>query len=188
MKKWREDVAEIADMERYQVMHTRTLLEIAHFLPQSLAELKKIKGIGAVKTQQFGADLIAIIQAYCTEHQIQTDRLPGLAVAPEKAPKVDTKMLSLELFQAGKTLDEIAEERNLVRGTIEGHLAHFVALGELDIFSLLDREQVQEIEQFFLENRLATNTEAKTHFGEKYSYGDLRLVRQYLGASTSGDD
>ncbi|MEO6037002.1 MAG: HRDC domain-containing protein [Saprospiraceae bacterium] len=185
LKKWREDLAEVADVERYQVMHTKTLLEIVHFLPQSLAELKKIKGIGSVKIQQFGADLIAIIQAYCTEHQIETDQLPGLAEALEKAPKPDTKKLSLELFQAGKTIDEIAQARDLVRGTIEGHLAHFVGLGELDIFSLLDRNQVQEIEQFFLDHPGATNTEAKAHFGEAYSYGDLRLARQHLGASAS---
>ena len=44
LKKWREDVAECKRVERYQVMHTRTLLELVQSLPQILAELKKIKG------------------------------------------------------------------------------------------------------------------------------------------------
>ena len=181
LKKWREDVAEVADVERYQILHTRTLIEIAHFLPQTLAELKKIKGIGAAKIQQFGADLIAITQGYCTEQHIQIDQLPGLAAPPEKAPKIDTKVQSLLMFHAGKTLDEIALERRLTRGTIEGHLAHFVSLGELDIFALMDRKAVTEIEQYFLEYPTSSNTDARLHFAEKYSYNDLRMVRLYLG-------
>jgi len=64
-------------------------------------------------------------------------------------------------------------------------LAHFVALGELDIFTLLAQEKVAEIEQFFLEHQEASNTDAKVYFGEKYSYGDLRMVRRYLGAGES---
>ncbi len=184
LKKWRDDMAELGNLTQYQVMQTRTLIELAQTLPQTLAELKNIKGIGAMKSQQFGADLMTIIDAYCTEHRV--DQSLRLHV-PEKAPKIDTKKLSFEMFQAGKTLDEIALERSLTRSTIEGHLAHYMALGELDIFSLLERQKVQEIEQYFLDNPSLTNTEVKTHFEEKYSYGELRLVRVYLGQSVGGD-
>ena len=38
---------------------------------------------------------------------IRPTSLPGCA-PPEKAVRPDTKTLSLELFQAGKTIDEIA--------------------------------------------------------------------------------
>jgi len=187
LKKWRDNVATNHRVELYQVIQTRTLLDLAQFLPLSLAEMKKIKGIGAAKSQQFGADLIAIIQDYCTEHHIPTDRLAGLDGTMGKSARGDTKRVSLEMFQAGKTIDEIAQERNFVRSTIEGHLAHFVALGELDIFTLLAQEKVAEIEQFFLEHQEASNTDAKVHFGEKYSYGDLRMVRRYLGAAAEED-
>ena len=182
LKKWRTDIADAHGVELYQVLHTRTMLEITQLLPVSMAALKKIKGIGAAKSQQFGRDLIALIQDYCTERQIETDQIPGLDIPTKKPVKPDTKRLSLELFRAGQSIDEIAQARSLVRGTVESHLTHFVGLGELDIFALLDREQVGEIEQFFLDNPAASNTEAKTHFGEKYSYADLRMVRRYVGA------
>ena len=184
LKKWREDVADAHGAVLYEVLPTRSLLELVHFLPLDLIALKKIKGIGAAKSQRFGAALIAMIQDYCTEHHIQTDQLSGLVMPVEKAVKADTKTLSLEFFKAGKGIDEIARERGFVRSTIEGHLAHFVGLGELDIFSLLEREQVQEIEQFFTERGTASSVEARAHFGEKYSYSDLKMVRQYLNIST----
>ncbi|HRI59210.1 MAG TPA: AAA family ATPase, partial [Saprospiraceae bacterium] len=174
LKKWREDLADAAGVELYEVLPTRSLLELVQFLPLNLTALKKIKGIGKGKSLQFGPDLIAIIQGYCTEHHIQTTgQMTDLAAAAlaEKAPKTDTKMLSFELFKAGKTIDEIAAERGFVRSTIEGHLAHFVGLGELEIFALLEREQVQEIEQFLIGHNTQSSAEAKAHFGEKYSYG-----------------
>ncbi len=184
LKKWREDMAEINGIELYEVLPTRSLIEIVQFLPLNLVALKKIKGIGLGKSQRFGADLIAMIQEYCDQHKLQTGQIIGL-ISEEKPPKIDTKIQSFELFNAGKTIDEIAQERGFVRSTIENHLAHFIGLGQLDIFSLLDRAQVDEIEQCLRENSAWSNAELKAHFGEKYSYGVLKMVQMYLSAAES---
>ncbi len=178
LKTWREGVAEAANVERYQVMHTRTLLEIVQQLPASLSALKKIKGIGEAKTKQFGAEIVEIVQEYCAEHKIENTQVPEIPI--EKPAKIDTKTLSFELFKSGKTIEEIARERGFVRGTIEGHLAHFVGLGVLDIYSLLEPEKVQEIEQFFRERNTQSAAEARELFGEKYTYGEYKMVLQHL--------
>lgn len=183
LKKWREDTAEIHNVELYAVMRTHSLLEIVETLPLNLSMLKKIKGIGAVKVQQFGPELISIVQQYCTEFKVPTDHLLELAaeaLAADK-PKVDTKVQTFELFKAGKTIDEIAAERNFVRATIEGHLAHFIGKGELDIFAVLPNADVEEIEAFFRGKDSIALGEAKAHFGEKYSYGQLKMVLEYMG-------
>ena len=180
LKKWREEVADAAGLERYQVMHTRTLFELVQFLPQNLPALKKIKGIGEYKIKQFGLDLVSIIQSYCTEHNIEPEELTDINV--EKPLKKETKTLSFEMFKSGKTIDEIAQERGFVRSTIEGHLATFVGLGELDIFTVMDRTPVQEIEHFFRENNTLASAEAKAHFEEKYSYGEIKMVLQYMNS------
>ncbi len=179
LKKWRTDMAEVAGVELYQVLPTKVLLDLAELLPQTLTDLKKIKGIGAEKSRRFGDELLAIMQAYCTEHHLVPAPIPE-AVVIEKPPKVDTKMLSFELFQAGKTIDEIATERGFVRSTIETHLTHFIGLGQIDIFTLMERDQVQEIEQFFIAHTPPLRSEAKTHFGEKYSYQQLNMVLEYM--------
>ncbi len=178
LKKWREDLADEAGVERYQIIHTKTLLDLVHLLPQNLPALKKVNGIGEAKVKRFGAELISMIQEYCAENKIEPDELRELPV--EKLPKADTKTLSLELFKSGKTIDEIAQERGFVRSTIEGHLATFVGLGELDVFSLLDQEPVQEIEEFFRKNKTQISSEAKAHFEEKYTFGQIKMVLEYM--------
>jgi len=180
LKQWREDLAEEAGLERYQIMHTKTLLELVQLLPQNIAALKKVKGIGEAKVKQFGEELIAMIQAYCVEHHIEADQLPEIPL--EKPAKTETKTLSLEMFKSGKTIDEIAQERGFVRSTIEGHLATFVGLGELDVFKIMEREPVEEIEQFFREKNTQISSEAKAHFEEKYSYGEIKMVLEYMKA------
>ena len=186
LKQWREAMAETHNMILYEVLPTSALIEIVQVLPLNLPTLKKIKGIGAAKSQRFGAALIAIIQDYCTEYKVQTNQMSGFVAEAlaVKAAKIDTKTVSLELFKAGKNLDEIATERGFVRSTIEGHLAHFVGIGELDIFALLERDQVTEIEQFFRKNNTASSAEAKAHFQDTYSYGQLKMVLQFLSVGT----
>lgn len=183
LRQWREAVAEEAGLERFQVLHTRTLFELVETLPQSLAALKRVKGIGEAKIRQFGEELLGVIQGYCAEHNIAINEESETRV--EKAPKTDTKTQSLELFKAGKSIEEIAQARGLVRSTIETHLATFVGLGQLDIYRLMDREPVAEIEQFFREHNTMAKGEAKAYFEDKYSYGEINLVWQYLQAGES---
>lgn len=181
LKKWRDDTAETFDVELYEVLATKTIVEIVETLPLNLAMLKKVKGIGAVKLKQFGNDLIGIVQAYCSEFNIPTDHLTEMMEAEEERQvKIDTKTQSFGLYKAGKTIDEIARERSLANATIEGHLAHFIGLGELDIFQLLPKEQVEEVASFFREQNTTAASAAKAFFGDKYSYGQLKMVLEFM--------
>jgi ATP-dependent DNA helicase RecQ len=82
-------------------------------------------------------------------------------------------------------VDQIAAERRLARSTIEGHLSHFIGLGGLDIYSVLDRQTVADIQQFLQAHPEADAAEAKSHFGEKYSYGELKMVIRHVQAHKS---
>ncbi|TAK31018.1 MAG: helicase [Saprospiraceae bacterium] len=175
---WRKEVAAENGSELYEVLPIRSLLELVQFLPTNTTTLKKIKGIGEVKARQFGAAIIHIIENFCQAKQIPANLLV-IADAPKEL-KPDTKAVSFELFKAGKTIDEIAKERGFVRGTIEGHLAHYVGTGEVDIFSLMERGKVVELEAFFTANPAAVSSEARAHFQEKYSYSEIKMVMEYL--------
>lgn len=174
---WRKAEAEDKGVLLYNILSTKAIRELVAYLPTNKQALRAIKGIGKVKVEQFGAALIDMISTYAIDKGLETDLLP---LAPPKAPKVDTKQVSFELFQMGKSIDEIAEERGYVRGTIEGHLAHFLAEGEIDIHDLMAREAVDEIETFFKEKKTISSSEAKAHFGEKYGYGELKMVLAWM--------
>src|SRR5438876_12417307 len=92
------------------------------------------------------------------------------------------KQVSFDLYKSGKTVAEIAAERHLAVSTIEGHLAYFSARRELDISEFLTKEQVDEIARFFEERNTESIAEAKAHFGERFLYGQLRMVIEHLKA------
>jgi ATP-dependent DNA helicase RecQ len=73
-------------------------------------------------------------------------------------------------------MEEIASERNLAISTIEGHLAGFVATGELDL-SLLVPEQIRDrIIEAWEKDPAATHGILKRVLGDDISYGQIRAV------------
>jgi len=171
---WRDVIAEELDKALHEVLPTRSLQELVQLLPMDRASLKKIPGIGKGKLKRFGPDLFDIVGKYCAEKNIHT-KLP-------EPSKVNTKQVSFDLYKSGKTIAEIAAERQLAVSTIEGHLAYFIAQRKLDISEFLTKEQVQEIGGFFEERKTDSLAEAKAHFGDRFLYGQLRMVLEYLKA------
>ncbi len=97
-----------------------------------------------------------------------------------KKEKVDTKLVSYEMFKNGKNIKTIAKERSLTEGTIEGHLAHYVQLGELDVFELIGQGKLAIIEKTIHKLDTFALTPLKKELGNDYSYGELRLAVAYM--------
>jgi hypothetical protein len=171
---WRSRTAEELERALHEVLPARSLQELVRLLPTDRAALKQISGIGKGKLKRFGADLIAIVGEYCSEHHI--------GEKPAEPAKINTKQVSFDLYKSGKTVAEIAAQRNLAVSTIEGHLAYFIARRELDIAEFLTRDQVEDIARFFQERNTVSLAEAKSHFGERFLYGQLRMVLEHLKA------
>ena len=180
---WREETAEIEGKSDYEILPSRSMNELVEFLPTSAKNLKKISGIGDVKLRMYGAEIIDIIDNYCVKNNLiaNTLKIP-FSKKPTKKKKPDTKKVSFDAYKSGKKIAEIAEERGMTQGTIAGHLAHYVGLGEVDIYELMEEEAVDEISNFFRDNLTSSRKEAKDFFGDKYDYTDLKIVLAYLEA------
>ncbi|WP_017731910.1 helix-turn-helix domain-containing protein [Nafulsella turpanensis] len=99
----------------------------------------------------------------------------------QKPVKGESQRLSLQLFKEGKTVEEIASERGLVPGTIEGHLAGFVSSGEIKVEELVSEEKLEAIIQVLEKAPAETSTsEIKAMLGEEFSYGDIKAVQNHL--------
>lgn len=178
---WREEILTINGGSAYEVLPTRSLQDLAEFLPTTTANLKKIKGIGDVKLRLYGMALIDLIEAYCQGKGLLTNTMKiPFSKNPTKPKKKPTKELTFELYEQGKTVDEISDERALTTSTIQGHLSHYVGLGEVDIFELMPKKKVAEIEQYFVNTQTTSKAVAKKHFGDKYSYNELGMVLAHL--------
>jgi DNA-binding NarL/FixJ family response regulator/nucleoside-triphosphatase THEP1 len=93
----------------------------------------------------------------------------------EKAPKADTKELSLELFLEGKSIDEIARERKMVIGTIEGHLAHYVAKQEISARDILGAKKLDKILQAIKVLQTMNLNPIRAHLGKNYTFGEIKI-------------
>lgn len=87
---------------------------------------------------------------------------------------------SLRLYKEGKTVEEIAAERGMAAGTIETHLASFIPTGEIDIYTLLASEDLQAIKQQVNESNDFSLSLLKTSFGDRFTFGQLRMAVAYL--------
>jgi len=99
---------------------------------------------------------------------------PKKAAAPKK-PKEDTKVVSLELFQNGKSITEIAAERKMVVGTIEGHLAHYVALQEISAKDILGSKKLNKILEAIKELQTMSLNPIRDHLGKSFTFGEIKI-------------
>jgi hypothetical protein len=181
LRSWRYEKASELEIPVYMIFSQKALIELVNYLPTESTTLQLINGLGSKKIEQFGADIIQMIQHYCNENNIEKGDIPLKEVTKkEKKPKVDTKKVSFELYQSGKILAEIASERGLTKNTIESHLAHYVGLGELDVKTFLDEAKLEKIMKYFKTAESKSFGEAKTKLGDEVSYGDLRMGLSYL--------
>lgn len=91
--------------------------------------------------------------------------------------KLNTFEYSYWLYNQGNTVEQIAEKRKLNPVTIEGHLARYVASGDIDVHEFVDGDTLQKVEAYCMEH-----PEEKAlkpifeHFDAKISYGVLRMA------------
>lgn len=90
--------------------------------------------------------------------------------------------ITLDYFNAGMTIAQIAHERGLVEGTIQSHLAKAVEAGHIDVFKVVSPEKVEQILRAIEEMPEAFS--AKDLFdklGGKFSYGEIRATMAHAG-------
>ena len=185
LKRKRDDLCDSMNLPVYMVCSSSSIEQMTSALPTSLHALGNISGFGKVKLKQFGKQFVDIISAYCEERGVESDQelLPQKKVKKPKADlKPDTKSVSFHLYQSGKKVSEIAEERSLTVTTIEGHLAHYVSEGKIDLLSLVDANKIGTIKKVRLSSGSDSITTLKGLLPE-ISYGELRL---FLAAEKSG--
>ena len=181
LKQWREIKSQELDKPAFFIMHNKTIAELTHLLPSTLAGLKNVKGIGKNKATQFGDEILSVISEYCKENNIvQSFSDDNATEILTKIEKPNSKQASFDLLKAGKTIAEIAAEREMAVSTIEGHLAHFISTGELNIHQFVKPEKTELISAYFTKTRNPLLGPAKIALGDDVSYAELRFVLNHL--------
>ena len=125
----RKEVAEKNSIAPFIVFTDVSLKEMCKYYPITREEMLSISGVGFNKFENYGKTFIDSIKKYVLENNIDLSTYSTKPVLSknDKSPssnqsKVDTKMITYNMYQDGKSINEICESRGLKRQTIESHL------------------------------------------------------------------
>jgi len=182
----RKELADELNVPPYVVFPDSSLRAMAQYRPQSEDHFAHIPGVGSRKLEAFYSPFTRAIRDYCEEHNLEIGLNPP---KPEKERKQlvvasapisggpSTRMVTLDLYQAGLSIEEIATERNLKPGTIISHLAALIEMGEnIDGMKLLKPGHYDTIVAAILQTEGNSLTPIKELLGEEYTYDEIRLV------------
>ncbi|MBN2172837.1 MAG: helix-turn-helix domain-containing protein [Bacteroidales bacterium] len=183
IRAWRKTKASEENLPIYRIISQQAVMGISNFLPGNSHQLLHVKGFGQKKLDQYGDEILKIVREYCDESNLDVT----LAMQENKKQKINTRELSLSLFNEGKTVSQIAELRQMTEGTIEGHLAYFVGTGELEVHQFVSKEKLAIIANFFKTFPDALLSEAKEALDSSITYSDLKFARKHIESLTDID-
>ena len=170
LRELRDEISKDENIPHFQIFTQVTLYEICDVLPRSEKELLKISGMGKIRVNKYGSQILEAIEVYCKANGINKFN------EQKKEDKKPTKQISLELFKSGLTVKEIAKERSLTPATIESHLASFIPSGDVDILELIDIKRYKKIINAIEDTKFKSLTELKEKVDKSFSFIELRMV------------
>ena len=181
LRTMRINLATEQEIAAFQIFSQQSLYAMCEFFPLTEQQLKTIHGMGKVRVEKYGKEIIRIIAEYVEKNNIQPPTVDANQQNTKKqsakvSKKTETKSQSFALFQQGKSIAEIAKQRGLVNSTIEGHLSHFIATGELAITELLSQEKYKKLKKIIQNTTYEGLSDLKKQAGDDYSYGDLQMA------------
>lgn len=179
-------LTELLELEGLVYKHIQLLdktnLVVETILNKADFDKKQLKQISSQneRIEQVRSNL-AVIEKLSDEESSskkkKTKREPkAKKIKVEKEPKTQSREVSYQLFKSGKSINDIAKERNMTVGTIEGHLSYYVSLGMIAITELISKEKheaiLNEAKKYEGEGLLGY---LKQTLGDGYSYSDIRF-------------
>jgi len=162
----RKKIAQRDGVPPYIVFTDSTLKELSAEKPLSIDDLEGISGIGQHKRMKYGEVFLTEIIKFVKEKSNDGAKIKGA-----------TYLITYDLFQAGKSVEEISKERNLQETTIFSHLSNAYNQGKpMQVGRLINPEELALIIQAI--KAIGTKDGIKsifTHLEEKIDYGKIRL-------------
>lgn len=115
----------------------------------------------------------------------QSSTLKELSTVTTK-DKTPTAEITFQMYKEGKSMKVIAEERGLVEGTIESHLAQYVEKGLLDVNDFLKPTKLKAIMKCYAQG-LTRSGEIKSALPDSYTWGEIKMGLAYASTNDPHD-
>lgn len=187
LKKLRNRIAHEENVPAYLIFSDSSLLDLATYLPLHKNDLSKISGFGAFKIERYGQPFLEKVQDYCNHYSLDTRielKQPATRSKKTVAPRErasDTKRISYEMYRSGKSIKEIAAERELAATTVETHLSFYITTGELNVNDFVTADKQERIAVAANKYGKLSLKLLKDNLPEEISYMEIRMAVASLG-------
>ncbi len=96
----------------------------------------------------------------------------------KKEPKKNTVLLTFELWQQNKGIEEIAEERKLTSTTIYSHIGKLVSDRKIALNQVLSNDKITQLKALFSKYDDKSITELKNLSNDEFSWEELKLYQR----------
>lgn len=170
LKKLRRKLSLEQDVAPYIIFTDASLQQMAFEKPRTLEAFKNIDGVGAKKLKTLAPAFLSLIN-------VIEDYRPQL-----QGGKMTSHLLTLAMYDSGKTIEEIAEARSLAIGTVGGHIVQGYLEGlDINIWKFIDSDMVERVSELLpqMESPLKLK-DIQEAVRNEISYFQIRLVIAYL--------
>jgi len=187
LKAVRHKMAQEEHVPDYAIVADNSLMELATYLPVSIDDIKNIAGFGDYKAARYGKDFLHAIDMYMEINHLESrmhfkKAKPASArrEKPERPVKGGTAETTLQMFNDGMSVAEIAAQRGLSPITIEGHLASWAGTDRLDIHKLVSPARLTAIiDTIHTTGQTTAVKPLRDILGDSYEYGELKIALEY---------
>lgn len=127
LKDYRLSVSKLEGTLPYMVLGTNTLKEISGRYPRTIDQLNDISGIGPVKIEKYGKEILCLVEDYIMENNINViwKEKGKLKVVIDGESRKNNE-IALDLLNQGKDINFVSEELETSISTILGYVYDYI--------------------------------------------------------------
>ena len=161
LRDYRLSVSKLEGVLPYMILSSNTLKEISGRYPLDEEQLKDIGGIGPVKINKYGEDIINIVKEYIQENNINPkwEEKKRLKLVLDGDNRKNDE-IALDLLNQNKDINDVADELEISVSTVLGYVYDYIKLGNNINFDI-------DLKCMYTENEKEMILDAINRFGDE---------------------
>lgn len=161
LRDYRLSVSKLEGVLPYMILSSNTLKEISGRYPLDEEQLKDIGGIGPIKINKYGEDIINIVKEYIQENNINPkwEEKKRLKLVLDGDSRKNDE-IALDLLNQNKDINDVADELEISVSTVLGYVYDYIKLGNNINFDI-------DLKCMYNENEKEMILDAINRFGDE---------------------
>lgn len=170
LKSWRLKTAHELGVPAYVVLTDKSINGIASEKPTNIFDLEEVEGIGQKRIENYGTELLEVIQDYLRKQE-HVKNLKG-----------KTYLVTLYLYNQGKSATDIAALRGVNIVTIYSHFAHLFMQGEaINIKDYVSEEDLKAVHKAYIAlDKSEVVNKINEYLNGQVEFSKLRMALAYV--------